>query len=201
MKYGEIWERWVVRVLDQTLHKRQWPRARIEKVVTDQVQSILTSACFQILVIHVRDYRLVLLKPFLFLVSSVLLSPDLKLFWYIFPHILPFFLLRRINSYQNLSDVNLIGSFFVLAMLSFMSSNDSENRSWWGGSEWVLPAASFLRNFPSIATQVTHLSGESPIIIYAVEKVSPIVFHQSSVSVHLKFPGFIFFKSENKRFF
>jgi len=96
--------------------------------------------------------------------------------------------------------MNLIGSFFLLGMSSFMSSDDSEGRSGWGSGERV-PAASFVRSFPSVAARVTPLFGDSPIIVYVMETESPIVFHHRSISVHLEFPGFIGFKSENSRFF
>lgn len=91
--------------------------------------------------------------------------------------------------------MNFIGSFFVLGMSSFMSSHDSDSRCGWGSGKQV-PAASFLRSFPSIATQVTRLFGDSPVILYAMEPASPTVFHHHKISVCLKFPGFIGFKSE-----
>lgn len=84
----------------------------------------------------------------------------------------------------------------MLGMLSFMSSNDSEGRSGWGSGEQV-PAASFLRSFPSIATQVTCFFEDCPIIAYAMETVSPIVFQRHNISIHLKLLRSIGFKSEN----
>lgn len=45
-----------------------------------------------------------------------------------------------------------------------------------GGTDAWVPAASFLRSFPFIATHVTHLLRDCPIIVYAMETASPMVF-------------------------
>lgn len=64
----------------------------------------------------------------------------------------------------------MIGSFYISCCLMILRADlDGETDAW-------VPAASFLRSFLSVATQVTQLFRDCPIIVYAMERASPMVF-------------------------